>query len=55
SGSPALQHASSRLTGPPSQFLPNYNRYDQERFRGKEDTHGFNIETTGTFSGMKLK
>ncbi len=35
--------------------LPNYNRYDQEQFRGKDDTHGFNIETTGTFSGMTLK
>jgi len=34
--------------------LPNYNRYDQERFR-KEDTHGFNIDTVGTFSGMTLK
>eukprot|EP00096_Caligus_rogercresseyi_P006844 TRINITY_DN2377_c0_g1_i2.p1 TRINITY_DN2377_c0_g1~~TRINITY_DN2377_c0_g1_i2.p1 ORF type:complete len:541 (+),score=182.42 TRINITY_DN2377_c0_g1_i2:29-1624(+) len=41
--------------GPPPKSLPNYNRYDQERFRGKEDTHGFNIETTGTFSGMTLK
>uniref|UniRef100_A0A0K2U9A7 Hyrax [Apis mellifera] n=1 Tax=Lepeophtheirus salmonis TaxID=72036 RepID=A0A0K2U9A7_LEPSM len=39
----------------PQKSLPNYNRYDQERFRGKEDTHGFNIETTGTFSGMTLK
>jgi parafibromin len=35
--------------------LPNYNRYDQEQFHGKDDTHGFNIETTGTFSGMTLK
>ena len=40
---------------PPSQprSLPNYNRYDQEQFHGKNHTHGFNIETTGTFSGMK--
>ena len=38
---------------PPRQ-LPNYNRYDQEQFHGK-DTHGFNIETTGTFSGMTLR
>ena len=38
------------------QSLPNYNRYDQEQFgAGKDDTHGFNIETTGTFSGMTLK
>lgn len=35
--------------------LPNYNRYDQEQFGGKDVTHGFNIETTGTFSGMTLK
>ena len=31
-----------------------YSRYDQEQFFQK-DTHGFNIETTGTFSGMTLK
>jgi len=35
--------------------LPNYNRYDQEQFHGKNQTHGFNIETTGTFSGMTLR
>lgn len=35
------------------QQLPNYNRYDQEQFRGKEDTHGFNIDTRQTFSGKK--
>ena len=35
--------------------LPNYNRYDQEQFHGKDHTHGFNIETTGTFSGMTLR
>ncbi|TRY63174.1 hypothetical protein TCAL_00483 [Tigriopus californicus] len=40
---------------PQRQSLPNYNRYDQEQFRGKDDTHGFNIETMGTFSGMTLK
>ena len=34
--------------------LPNYNRYDQEQFHGK-DTHGFNIDTQQTFSGMTLK
>jgi len=43
---------------PPSQpqprSLPNYNRYDQEQFHGKA-AHGFNIETTGTFSGMTLR
>jgi len=48
--------ATPRPGAPPQrQTLPNYNRYDQEQFRGKEDTHGFNIETTGTFSGMTLK
>lgn len=30
-------------------------RYDQEQFTHQKDTHGFNIETTGTFSGMTLK
>jgi len=39
---------------PQPRQLPNYNRYDQEQFHGK-DTHGFNIETTGTFSGMTLR
>ena len=35
-------------------FFSPPNSYDQERFR-KEDTHGFNIDTVGTFSGMTLK
>lgn len=39
----------------PAKQLPNYNRYDQEQFHGKNHTHGFNIETTGTFSGMTLR
>ena len=38
---------------PQPRQLPNYNRYDQEQFHGKNHTHGFNIETTGTFSGKK--
>ena len=38
----------------PVKTLPNYNRYDQEIFHAK-DAHGFNIETTGTFSGMTLR
>ena len=38
----------------PAKTLPNYNRYDQEIFHAK-DAHGFNIETTGTFSGMTLR
>uniref|UniRef100_V5H7E7 Parafibromin n=1 Tax=Ixodes ricinus TaxID=34613 RepID=V5H7E7_IXORI len=32
-----------------------YNRYDQERFRGKEETEGFKIDTMGTYHGMNLK
>ncbi|XP_038063550.1 parafibromin-like [Patiria miniata] len=32
-----------------------YNRYDQERFRGKEETEGFKIDTGGTYHGMTLK
>uniref|UniRef100_T1J7K9 Paf1 complex subunit Cdc73 N-terminal domain-containing protein n=1 Tax=Strigamia maritima TaxID=126957 RepID=T1J7K9_STRMM len=32
-----------------------YNRYDQERFRGKEETAGFKIDTMGTYHGMTLK
>ena len=39
---------------PAAKTLPNYNRYDQEIFHAK-DAHGFNIETTGTFSGMTLR
>lgn len=30
-------------------------RYNQDAYRNKGDTHGFDIETTGTFSGMTLK
>ncbi len=41
---------------PQPRQLPNYNRYDQEQFHGKSHAaHGFNIETTGTFSGMTLR
>ncbi|KAK2163897.1 hypothetical protein LSH36_72g00007 [Paralvinella palmiformis] len=32
-----------------------YSRYDQERFRGKEETEGFKIDTMGTYHGMTLK
>lgn len=47
--------------GPPGmgssmqQSGPVYSRYDQERFRGKEETEGFKIDTTGTYHGMTLK
>jgi hypothetical protein len=39
----------------PQNLRSNYDRYGQEQFRRKDDTHGFNIETTETFSGMTLK
>ncbi|CAN0342553.1 parafibromin [Lethenteron reissneri] len=32
-----------------------YNRYDQERFKGKEETEGFKIDTISTYHGMTLK
>ncbi|KAK7086442.1 accessory factor associated with RNA polymerase II [Halocaridina rubra] len=32
-----------------------YSRYDQERFRGKEETEGFKIDTMRTYHGMSLK
>ncbi|XP_031574369.1 parafibromin-like [Actinia tenebrosa] len=32
-----------------------YNRYDQERFRGKEETEGFKIDTAGTYHGLSLE
>lgn len=32
-----------------------YNRYNQERFKGKEETEGFKIDTMGTYHGMTLK
>ncbi|XP_033642899.1 parafibromin-like isoform X1 [Asterias rubens] len=37
------------------QTQTQYNRYDQERFRGKEETEGFKIDTSGTYHGMTLK
>ena len=53
---PSSSSASAASSSAHRASLPNYNRYDQEQFRGKDvDTHGFNIETMGTFSGMTLK
>ena len=43
---------------PPKPAQPpviGYSRYDQERFRNKEDTEGFKIDTMETFHGMTLK
>ncbi|GFN88354.1 parafibromin [Plakobranchus ocellatus] len=37
------------------QVMSTYNRYDQERFKGKEETEGFKIDTMGTYHGMTLK
>ncbi|CAG5126553.1 unnamed protein product [Candidula unifasciata] len=39
----------------PVQVISGYNRYDQERFKGKEETEGFQIDTRGTYHGMTLK
>ncbi|XP_063723200.1 parafibromin-like [Symsagittifera roscoffensis] len=33
----------------------HYNRYDQEKFKGREDTEGFKIDTMGTYHGLSLK
>ena len=35
--------------------LSGYSRYDQERFRGKEETLGFRIDTMGSYHDMSLK
>ncbi|XP_012494395.1 PREDICTED: parafibromin [Propithecus coquereli] len=38
------------------QLIPAaYDRYDQERFKGKKEMEGFNIDTMGTYHGMTLK
>uniref|UniRef100_UPI00358EDFD6 parafibromin n=1 Tax=Myxine glutinosa TaxID=7769 RepID=UPI00358EDFD6 len=42
-------------TLPKTSVPASYNRYDQERFKGTEDTEGFNINTMGTYHGMTLK
>ncbi|CAL1544436.1 unnamed protein product [Lymnaea stagnalis] len=54
SQSAVTSSAVSYLTRPP-QVISGYNRYDQERFKGKEETEGFKIDTMGTFHGMALK
>ncbi|CAK8675106.1 parafibromin-like [Clavelina lepadiformis] len=50
----AATKTSSSTRKPPTQ-VPGYSRYDQERFRGKEETLGFRIDTTGTYHDMSLK
>ncbi|KAK7478781.1 hypothetical protein BaRGS_00029992 [Batillaria attramentaria] len=43
------------VVAPRPQPVAGYNRYDQERFRGKEETEGFKIDTMRSFHGMALK
>lgn len=47
--------ASTPVVAPRPQPVAGYNRYDQERFRGKEETEGFKIDTMRSFHGMALK
>jgi len=61
-GSQKAQHTSqnSAPTQAPQarqpQVVSGYNRYDQERFKGKApETDGFKIDTMGTYHGMTLK
>ncbi|XP_052093562.1 parafibromin-like [Mytilus californianus] len=56
------KHKSSHTSHTPSASQPRpapqvaaYSRYDQERFKGKAETEGFNIDTMQTFHGMALK
>lgn len=37
------------------QAVTGYNRYDQEKFRGKEEMEDFKIDTMGTYHGLTLK
>lgn len=53
---PAPNAAPGARTSPTQQPPPAaYNRYGQERFKEKEDTQGFNIDTMGTYHGMTLE
>nr|CAB3229287.1 parafibromin [Phallusia mammillata] len=47
--------SSSASSKKPTTQVPGYSRYDQERFRGKEQTLGFRIDTMGTYHDMSLK
>ncbi|GFQ72298.1 parafibromin [Trichonephila clavata] len=51
---PTLQTPRATPVRPATQPVV-YNRYDQERFRSKEETEGFKIDTMGTYHGMTLK
>jgi len=50
----ARSNTTSAIRKPASQ-APGYSRYDQERFRGKEETLGFRIDTMGSYHDMSLK
>ncbi|KAK3757491.1 hypothetical protein RRG08_050374 [Elysia crispata] len=61
-GSQRSQNPSQSAVSVPQQAQPRapqvmsaYSRYDQERFKGKEETEGFKIDTMGTYHGMTLK
>ncbi|ELK26765.1 Parafibromin [Myotis davidii] len=52
----ALRAAPAAPTWPTTQPIPAaYDRYDQERFKGKQETGGFHIDTRGTYRGMTLE
>ncbi|OWF44257.1 parafibromin-like [Mizuhopecten yessoensis] len=51
-------HTEPHTPSVPQQRVPPvaaYSRYDQERFKGKEETEGFKIDTMGTYHGKTLK
>ncbi|KAK2186474.1 hypothetical protein NP493_199g06037 [Ridgeia piscesae] len=50
----AMPRTPSVPSRPPQQSVA-YNRFHQEKFRGKEETEGFQIDTMGTYHGMTLK
>jgi parafibromin len=51
----AIPNSAQQTVPPKPQPSVAYSRYDQERFRGKEETEGFKIDTMGTYHGMTLK
>lgn len=50
---PSTAHADQAARN--KQQIQSYNRYEQEGFKGKEETEGFKIDTMGTYHGMTLK
>ncbi|KAJ8038891.1 Parafibromin [Holothuria leucospilota] len=49
------QQTPSQQARRPANPAQQYNRYDQERFKTKDDTSGFDIDTMKTYHGMTLK